>query len=650
VLILAAWTPALIDPSAVQRAAALYEVAENSQSYFVYSELLTLYLWVPVVVLSACILFLSPGMLSVLALQRLQPTLDELLVKGFVASTLLVSTVAGVLQILPGSVGQGRSFGISTAVFSTCVLALLLLRHRRAPLVRPRGSDRWKVLALTLPPVVILVWLLPKFLWEAFNGDGAHGFESARLLLYQGTPFWEPAAGNIGNFPGLTSFLFAYPVSWFLRLFGPLEASARLPYLLFLAVLFCSICYVVGSRSQRDLTSVDRWLIWLGLTAFTIAMGFGATYDPYHADFALPATQDTLFVACFLGFVASFARAQHGWMLVFLALMSFGLPSWLLLVGLWCAAVLLVFRPIPKRALVVTVLGIVLFALVIRVAPSLLRVLDLPAPGAEYSSGNLMSRFMSVQLTDIGRLRYLLIPAGIAPGLALLAYRRLDRIALSLGLVSLAYFAFFYVQAKISLHHFAPAMVLPVAVLWRSEILMSRPHLRGTVIGLLGIIAIMISLPPSLRPYSFGRTIGHSIEDWREGYDSNRQNLFSSLHLYNELFPRPADPRVPEELYGGTPLPWNFYAHQGRGAGARKNYVLQDAAAPPEGRLVAADSLAALYVRSDSVWLTHRTHRPETTISSVYLLRPEVLYRALPDPSGSINLRPIARRLGFDIP
>ena len=39
-----------------------------------------------------------------------------------------------------------------------------------------------------LIPYAALCLLAPKFYWDSFNGDGAHAFESARLLLGQPVP------------------------------------------------------------------------------------------------------------------------------------------------------------------------------------------------------------------------------------------------------------------------------------------------------------------------------------------------------------------------------------------------------------------------------------------------------------------------------
>ena len=88
-----------------------------------------------------------------------------------------------------------------------------------------QAYTRTTILMMVLVPMVLLIALTPKFFWENFNGDGVHAFESARLLLVQPLPFWPASAGEIASFPGITSMLFTFPTSWFIRLFGEFEAS-----------------------------------------------------------------------------------------------------------------------------------------------------------------------------------------------------------------------------------------------------------------------------------------------------------------------------------------------------------------------------------------------------------------------------------------
>ena len=72
------------------------------------------------------------------------------------------------------------------------------------------------------------------------------------------------------------------------RLFGEVEASVRLPYLLFLAAgLFPGMVLLI-EHGRKAASTASIWLTWAALAVFTVVMAFNATYSPYHADIALP--------------------------------------------------------------------------------------------------------------------------------------------------------------------------------------------------------------------------------------------------------------------------------------------------------------------------------------------------------------------------
>ena len=98
--------------------------------------------------------------------------------------------------------------------------------------------------------------------------------------------------------------------------------------------------------------------------------------------------------------------------------------------------------------------------------PTVLARLHLPVPGNEYSFRGLLTRLNSVQWGDWKRLLLLIVPCGILPAAILPFWRRQDQVGKSLTLVTMAYFGMFFIQAYISIHHFAPIMVLPIVVFW----------------------------------------------------------------------------------------------------------------------------------------------------------------------------------------
>ena len=98
--------------------------------------------------------------------------------------------------------GTGASFGVALVVLVAVCGGVAAWAERRAVRERP-PIELGDLAVLLVVPMVFAAVLAPKFLWESFNGDGAHAFESARLLLNQPTPFWPPDAG--------IEFMFASP-------------------------------------------------------------------------------------------------------------------------------------------------------------------------------------------------------------------------------------------------------------------------------------------------------------------------------------------------------------------------------------------------------------------------------------------------------
>ena len=78
-----------------------------------------------------------------------------------------------------------------------------------------------------------------------------------------------------------TSALFAFPGSWFLRLFGPIEAAARLPAVLYLIAVFAGVIALLSDRRAAGPRTesatpglVEAGLIWLALGAYFLALAF----------------------------------------------------------------------------------------------------------------------------------------------------------------------------------------------------------------------------------------------------------------------------------------------------------------------------------------------------------------------------------------
>jgi len=648
--LLACWLPVLLARDTVPRVAGLFALADAPSPYFATGHVFLLYVLSPLVAVSACVLLMTPGLLLAIALDRAR-SIDEWVLHGFALSLLTVSAAAALVQAFV-PVGAGAFAG----VVAGCTVLAFAAMHRRLR----RAPPRWPLDALYARsalvwllgvPAILFAALTPKFYWENFNGDGAHAFEAARLLLHQPVPFWPSGAGEIGGFPGLTSMLYAYPASWFIRLFGPFEVAARLPYLLYLPVLHAALLPLIREGRAWVPRQAERLLMWLSLVVYTMAVAFSATYSPYAADIALPATQDTLLVICFLGFSLASLRRDHGWLALFALLTFVALPNGLLLLVFWAIALLLTARRQRALAALMAVAGCLAFGLIV---PRLLAWVQVPAPGGEYSGGGLLVRFAFLQLTDWSRALYVILPCGILPAFATLRWPKLDPNARAFTLVTLAYFLFVYVQAHGALHYYIPAMLLPLIVYWRLNPTDLRRWLAvgGHIIA--ALVAFALVLPEDATPFTEARAIGAAIDVRAGDWERMEPEAFRASTLLHEVIPYDWEPAVPESAFGTSPLVLHYYARQPKPRGAVVNYVLQrTAAAPPAGmQPVAADSAFTVYVRSTDIWNSHLALRPAAPAGSPWLAVPRgIMFRTEPLPPGFriIDLPAIATRLGIDV-
>jgi hypothetical protein len=632
--------PALAAPDTIRAASGLWPIAAAPHPYFVPEHWSLLYLRAPLVAMSAVVLLLSPGLFLSLALGAAR-SVGAWVVSGLALSLVVVSTVTAIVQIVAGAPIRSGAFAAIVALCAAVgCIAWYWRLGRRPDLAWPFARDGSGVLLawMIVLPMLLLIGLAPKFYWESFNGDGAHAYESARLLLARALPFWPAAAGDIAEFPGLTSMLFAYPASWFIRLFGELEVSARLPYLVYLPALLGVVVELAEHGRDHRLRGLEHALVGLSLVVYTVALGFSATYDPYSADLALPATQDTLTVVCFLGFVLASIEQRWGWTCAFAALTYVSLPSGAMLMALWLGALAWAWTPRPWRMLRVGGLAVMGCAVAAALIPRVLTAAHLPSPGGEYAGAEMLSRFAFLQLTDVRRVAFVAVPAGILPACALVAWRHQDRVSRCLTLVTVAYFAFFFIQARAAFHHFVPAMLLPLVVFWRFDILAHPRWRRALLAGaaVAGAVSLWLSLPTHGSPNIAARIVGSSIDDRVGGYPTLDPATFRRSTLLHQLFPYDLESTVPAESYGGSPLAWSYYAHQATGPRAAANYVLQSTALPAAGmRAVASDGDVTLYVRSDAVWAAHRALRPPAPAgAAIYAIPRELLFGPLPGPGG----------------
>ena len=613
----AAWIPALTGRAAVPAAADLYPLAAGSSPYFVPQHAILLYLWAPLVVAGVSVLFLAPGLLLALALNRARG-LGTWMSVGFATSVVLVSAAAASAQEILGQPLTGNTF---LAVVAGCWVAaagVLLFRLLRGHVLPwPLGErPAVELTPLIVPPLLVLIALSPKFYWEAFDGDGAHAIETARLLLFQPLPFWSRAVGGISSYPGFTTMLFAYPASWFLRVFGDVEVSARLPLIPSLAALYAALVALIEHGTQA-LGAAARWLLWAGLGAFVVVMAFSATYDPYHADIASPFTQDVQHIAFFLGFLLALLRGDRPLMALFLPLTFLSSGGSALLIVLGIVSVGLASRPCPWKRLGWGLGMMAGVMLVVAVTPKLLAAAGISVPGGEHGIANLVRKFRFLQVDDWRRILFLLVPSGVLPAIVMVAgWRRHDAVARAITIMTLAWFGIFYIQAYTSLHYYVPCMVLPLIAFWRSDFARGRLMPAGVAAG--SLTALLLAWPAHAAPVMASREFGASVDARVGGYETMKPAAIRCSEMLRNLLPFDSDARVPGQSYGGSPLAWNYYARRPKPPGTEINYVIQRAtdATPAGARLVAEGGGFSLYMRSEERWARHRALRPPSPAGS----------------------------------
>ncbi|MGJ5813708.1 hypothetical protein [Paludibaculum fermentans] len=622
--------PALVDSGAIAEAARLFPRASGPHPYFVPEHGRLLYLRAPLAALSSFLLCLAPGLFLAFAAGA-APRLDRWILSGFGLSLAVVSLCAGLVQSGMSHPLAGMGFFALLAGLSTVSFGIAWLRAGRRSLVPEWTRGDLEAVLLS----VVVLWclmaaLVPKIYWEAFHPDGHQVLETSRRLLFHALPFWPPESGD-ASFPGFTTMLFAFPGSWFIRLFGDSEAAARVPLFFYLMVLFFGVLAAVARRVGRP----GQILIWLALIIYLVVSGYSITYNPYHADLASPATQDTLFVICFLGFALSFCQRAYGWIVLWTVALYICWPTGVMLAALWCAATLAAWKQRPKRQVLATLAALAACMAVARLLNHFLPMIGMARPGGEHGWSALLEERLNIyQIGAMLRLRFVwdalflkrwlwvALPAGILPFGALALWRRQDEFSRAITLTTLGYFLFFYTQALVHVHYFVPAMLLPLVVYWRmepvGELDRRRFHLATAAAGCL---ALALSWPANPNVFLATRAIGSTIESRIAGYDRQEPRAFKGFQLMIHAIPDGWEEGVPDRRFGVLPSVWAYYAHRSRLEHIPVNYILIDRqAVPPQGAsLIAQDEETALYVLDLQVMESQRALRlPDRAGNWVY--------------------------------
>ena len=571
-----------------QRVWDLRDLAAGPAPWFVPSQALLLYVVLPLLTLAASVLVLAPGFLVALRLDAGRGDFGGVLLKGFAFAIVGQSVLLGLADAAAGAPLTGPAFGLFFGALALAALVPVWQADRRGAvdwsMFRARRADLLVMVAL---PAAVLWLLSAKVYWEALNGDGAHLFLSAQNLIRTGSPFWDGAAGGIAAYPSITTLIEVIPNAWFQRLFGAYELSARLPVLPGLALLAALVLDLIR-HGRRDTPAGAAALgvgAALGLYAWVLA--WHASYDPYFADIALPMSREPFVMIAFLGFMRFTLDRNPVWTAVFAVLSYAALPSAPVFMVFWIAALVVVRHPVGWRWPAAVFVIVVAVSIAGRIAPELLAGFGLGSARDEFSAGNLADRLRYVTPFWPQRMLFWILPCGIVPALALLAWRWQDRTARAVTLLAAGYGLFFYVQGyRVLPHHFAPVMVLPLIVYWRLRPVALHPG-RAAALALSGLAAAaVLSMPGGFRPHLHGRDLGVRIEIAAPAgsYADDPARLAGVSAVLAAAFPMQWSENAWKTKYLGSPLSWYVHALQPKRPDQRIDYrIAPDTGAPPAG-------------------------------------------------------------------
>lgn len=583
-----------------------YGLAYLDNPYFVPAHALLFYGVVPVATLCLSLFLMAPGLLLAAGTGRTKNFAQWLLI-GLALDMALLVPATTIMQLATGTVLRGGDFLALVAAVTLAVLPFPLRRAARGqPLALDLRGQRTDIAFALLVPLVTLLAFSAKFYWENFSPDGSGGMQFPRLFAATLWPFWPESAGAVSQAPGMTSFLFSIPGSWFLRAIGEYEYAARAPMLLH-PTLVALIRF-----GRRQLVSIpDHALIGAILVLYTLALVYSGGYHPWFNDSPMPAVRETLTIVVFLGYVVFLIEGRIGAMAAFAFLSYLSIPTgilWILLVPL---LIWLVWRDTPRPPLKPAFVVFFIVALFHVAAPILIRALGLPLPGDEFDARAVIERIRYVSLTDWQRIAYLIVPGGIVPAFALFAWKWQDGLSRVMTLATAVIFLFFWFQAyRVLMHHFVPAMMLPVIVYWRTAV--SRDGMktlfRAAALGGV-VVATWLAWPKEMRLHTADRELGLKIATRGPAFDvaepapAERFHGFNpvALDIVHELLPAafPPDyrPEAPAEKFFGGPHVWFYYAQFPKPAGTVPNYDIRPVTVRGQGTLIAEHLGYGLYVR-----------------------------------------------------
>lgn len=623
------------------RAVALYSDSIPAHPYVRLDHGLMLYVGVPLSILAATFVYLSPGLTALLAIGR-PGTVAPWLLEGFGLSFLIhVLLSTGLKFVAPLPVTRTV---VLVAAISVALLSWLGWVMRRDG-QEPGSSSPWdqegrrRLWGLLAMSVIALVALAPVILWQDMTEDGLEALEIGRSLSWWIVPRFLNESGVMGLGIGMLSM--AFPSHWYGMLFGWHEATARFPLVLYLIPTVAGIISLIELKSPRRLRAVEDLLVMAAVASVAFVLAYNASYDEYFADLASPATFAFLTSSAMLG-IAYGLWSSRWWTFLGFAIMAFGArPTGLLFVLILGGFSWFAFPEERKRILrwcsLAVAVSVVFYMLYERIF--------IPWAATEgavgYSTGTILGRFQFLRFFEVERLAWIIVPAGILP--AIMPPLKKDRIGIALALATLAYTAVFFFPAFTNLHHFVPAMLLPLVVFWRRAVSGPSTTRRNVLVAVGIFVAVVLSRPRSFEINRTMREIGATASYQIGGYGPSRDDYREAIagaHLTSSLFLPTWDVADPAtEVVGGAQL-W-FYSARKEPSSGEPLYVFlpRDAAGPEDYLLHFSDEDGSVYLRDSTSWINQRmaSHRTDFR-SPVYSIPRETRFYFLGIPSGAYDL------------
>lgn len=602
-----------------------------------------LYFVTPLIVMASVITLLAPGMLIVLAGNG-AGTPGELLLKGFAVAYVLHFLTTTAAKTVAGTALDPAGFMLLLSVSLFATYGLLVLRARRTPGLLGLFADpqnRTQLYWLLAIPFLFVIALLPAIFWQDLNADGFEAMEIGRTLSNAVLPVFPTEAGTMGLGIGMVPM--AYPIHWYIMLFGPIEAATRLPMVLYTVVVFAGLLAFIEYRAPRRMRGYEQAALLTAIAGYVTAMSFNSGYDNYFTDMSSPPAFETLTLLLITGGAYFLWRGRHAWFLLFSVLGFLARPTMLLVVVLLGAGIWVSARERRRSSLQIIAVAIALWVALLLGYEHLFLPAISGGSSPDYTSAGILNRFQYLTFTDLQRFLYAAAPTGILPALALFAYRWQDPLARCITLVSAGYFLVFYIPAFTSLHHFVPVMVLPLIVLWR--LILDRTDSAWPALASAGsaVLFIWLSLPQHHDINRTFRDIGsrtdYLVGDYRGDFAAYREAILGAGNL-NAFF-RPewkvTDPA--RELVGGYQQ--LYYArHEDPPAADTTYLVLPAGATPPAGfEQVADTATGSAWVRSTAAWEADRYHPPATGFRSpLYAISRETSFYFMGIPAGNYDI------------